>query len=353
MNKSFYSLIVSKIEVETKGEALSVYFEIPIELQSKFSWLAGQHVSLRFTLGETEFRRTYTISNSPNQKELRVTVKRVIEGVVSNHINDNLKPGDSVELLAPYGSFLLEPSPEYRRTYYFYAAGSGITPIYSMIEAILHAEPRSVCNLLYANTNYKSIIFRDKLTKLLTKYDAKLTVCHVLSRGSVWNMFQPWATGRIDKNMIAQHFSEFTPTAQDTQYYVCGPGNMNDSICSALTNLDVPNTRIHRESFGGLEKKADTLIRGQRAQAAVLIDGEQFNVSMEENQTLLEAILADGHQVPYSCQSGVCGACRAQLISGEVHLRNSAALSQHEVNSGEILSCQSVASTPTLEVAYS
>ncbi len=351
MNSDFHKLDVAAVKAETKS-AKSIRFEVPDELKATFRWRPGQHITLRFQLKGEEARRSYSISSSPFSHDgLRITVKRVKGGLVSNHINDHLKPGDQVDVMPPFGGFCLDPAPKARRTYYFFGAGSGITPLFAMARSVLMGEPHSTAYLLYGNKNAKSIIFRDALKALQAKYPERLSVRHVLSTPSMWSPFDYWRRGRIDAKAIATFIDEHPPYAQDAQYYVCGPGSMNVVVRTALMGLDVPTERIHDESYGG-EVIVDDTVSGMEASAEVEIAGAVQTIAIEAGKTVLQAARAAGLQPPFSCESGVCGACRAHLSDGTVHMRARMALDDQDVAQGAILTCQSLPTSRQIELSY-
>ncbi|WP_298849191.1 2Fe-2S iron-sulfur cluster-binding protein [uncultured Ruegeria sp.] len=350
MNPDFFSLKVSEIRPEIKGKATSVTFDTPTNLAETFCWQAGQHVTLRFHFNEKEQRRSYTISNPPGAP-LRITVKRVAGGLVSNHIGDHLKPGDMVDVMPPFGQFSLTPDPLKRRTHYFFGAGSGITPLFAMINAVLKEETHSVAHLIYGNADGESTIFGKELDKLKIEHAARFTLRHVLSAPSLWSWISPWRKGRVDAEAIKIAVTETPPVAQDVQYWICGPGAMNKDVSNALMALDVPANRIHMESFGGATMTASS-VTGIAAKAQVNLGGSTYEVPVSADQTLLNAILAAGLTPPFSCQSGVCGACKARLTKGQVHMHARMALEDSDVTRGEILSCQSVATSDELSISF-
>lgn len=350
MDNAFHNLTVAGLCKEIGGEAISVTFTTPAGMEELFQWQAGQHLPLRFLIDGQEHRRCYTISNPPDQP-LRITVKRVKGGIVSNHIADRLAVGDSIQSQLPSGRFSLEPGRLKRRTHYFLGASSGITPLFSMINTVLTAEPHSVAHLIYGNKNAKSIIFHNELDALTNAYSKRFTVRHVLSSPSMWTWFSPWRSGRLDAAAIAAAIEETPPIAQDVQYWICGPGEMNTSTRLALQGLDVPATRIHMESFGGAAT-IDTSIQGVAATASIAVNGSKHTVPVAAGQTVLEAALGAGLRPNYSCQSGVCGSCKARLKQGKVHMRAQMALDDQDVAKGEILTCQSVPQTDTLQIEF-
>lgn len=340
MPQTFYPLTISDIRPEIEGAATSVSFAVPAHLQDRFQWYAGQHLSLRMTIAGEEHRRSYTISNPPDAP-LRITVKRVKNGVVSNHIGDTLKVGDQVEVMAPNGRFFLEADPQAHRTHYLFAAGSGITPMFAMVNSVLTDEPYSVAHLVYGNVEAADILFETELNDLQERFGERLTVRHVLSAPSMWSWFSPWRKGRVDAEAIQAAIVETPPIAQDVQYWICGPGSMNSDVRQALNGLDVPNTRIHSESFGG-ETELDTSVSGVASTVTVKLQGTSHKVEVAKGQTLLEAMRAAGLRPPFSCQSGVCGACIAKVTKGDTHMRSRVALEDADIAKGLILTCQSV-----------
>ena len=352
MSRRFHALRVAAVEAET-ANATSVRFDVPTALADAFRWRPGQHVTLRFTIDGREARRTYSISEAPLAgAALRVTVKRVPDGLVSNHVNDHVAAGDRVDVMPPFGGFRLDPDPRARRTYYFFAAGSGITPIYAMVRALLEAEPYSVAHLAYGNADAASVIFREALARAEAGAAGRLAVRHVLSRPGIWPSMDYWRRGRLDAAAVEAFLAEHPPEAQDTRYYVCGPGGMNAGVRAALENLDVPAGRILTESYGGTGAARDLSVAGVAAVATVTLDGRTFDVPVAAGRTLLDAVRAAGAAPPFSCESGVCGSCRARLSAGTVHMRARMALGDDEIAAGAILTCQAVTTTPALGFSY-
>ncbi|WP_419907667.1 2Fe-2S iron-sulfur cluster-binding protein [Hoeflea sp.] len=349
----FHELKVLDTREQIGGQAKTVIFDVPADRAGEFSWRAGQHITLRFHLGGDEHRRSYSVSASPFAGEpLQITVKRVKGGLVSNHINDRVEAGDTLSVMPPFGGFCLDPGEKLRRTHYFFAGGSGITPLYAMLHSVLCNEPHSTAHLVYGNRDAGSIIFRERLQALLEAHPQRLTVSHVLSGPSLFSSFSYWRRGRIDRAAIDAHFADNPPYAQDVQYYVCGPGTMNSAIRTGLMDLDVPASRIHMESFGG-DLELDDSVSGVASTATVRLNGSVTDVAVAEGQTLLQAMRRAGLKPPFSCQSGVCGACAARLTSGEVHMRARMALEDAAVASGMVLTCQSLPVTEKLGLEFS
>ena len=352
MSRQFHTLRVAAVEAET-ASAASVRFEVPPALADAFRWRPGQHVSLRLTIDGRVARRTYSISEAPLAgAALRVTVKRVPDGLVSNHINDRVAAGDRIEVTPPFGGFRLDPDPRARRTVYFFAAGSGITPIYAMVRALLAEEPHSVAYLAYGNTDAESVIFREALARTEASAAGRLAVRHVLSKPGIWPSMDYWRRGRIDAAAVEAFLAEHPPEAQDTRYYICGPGGMNAGVRTALENLDVPAGRIRLESYGGAGAGRDLSVAGVPAVATVTLDGRTLKAPVAAGQTVLDTVRATDASPPFSCESGVCGSCRARLTAGTVHMRARMALADDEIAAGAILTCQAVPTTPELALSY-
>ncbi len=350
MTHNFHKLTIAELQPEIDGAATTVVFDVPQHLAEAFRWQAGQHLTLRLLIGGVEHRRSYTISNPPGAR-LRITVKRVKKGVVSNHIGDMMAKGDSVEVMPPFGGFLLTPGPLARRTHFFFGAGSGITPLFAMINTVLKDEPHSVAHLIYGNATAKSTLFKDELDALEHEYPGRFSLRHVQSALSMWSWYRPWRKGRVDADVIQAALSEVPPIAQDVQYWICGPGSMNADVKAALMAQDVPTDRIHMENFGGITEQ-DTSVEGCSATAQITLNGTTHQLPIAAGQTLLEAMRAAELSPPFSCQSGVCGACRAVVTNGEVHMRNRAALEDSDIARGEVLTCQSVPIVNELKVQF-
>ncbi|MEP1330698.1 2Fe-2S iron-sulfur cluster-binding protein [Pseudophaeobacter sp.] len=346
----FHVLTVVSLEREIDGDAASVSFEVPPDLAPCFVWSAGQHLTLQLVVDGQKIRRCYTISNPPGQP-LRVTVKRASQGGVSAYICDKLVVGDRVEVMPPSGNFELVADRRLRRTHYFFGAGSGITPLFAMINEMLTAEPYSTAHLIYGNSDAGSILFRQQLEELAQIYPGRFTLRHVLSEPSMWHWLTPWRQGRVDAAAIKAALTETPPVAQDVQYWICGPGRMNADVTSALMALDVPRSRIHLENFGAGTQQ-DTSVTGVAATARVTLNGRTQDLAIAADQTLLEAARAAGLSPPFHCQSGVCGACKARLTRGEVHMRAQMALQEEEIEQGVILTCQSVALADQIDVCF-
>lgn len=344
---NYAPLTVRETRVEIGGLAKTVVFDAP-----DWDWSAGQHLPIRLIVQGEEVRRSYSISSSPySQDGLRISVKRVKNGLVSNYINDHIKAGDVIEAAAPSGSFMLEPGGTKRRTHYFFGAGSGITPLYAMLSTAMAAEPYSFAHLAYGNNNEKSIMLEEDLNAVWDANQDRMSVHHIFTKPGWWSTTDYWRKGYIDKEAITALITENPPYAQDSHYYVCGPGGMNKAVKTALMSLDVPASRIHVENYGGTAE-LDTSVEGIAATANITLNGQTQRVEIAKGQTILYAVKSSGLTPPFSCQSGVCGSCRAKLVKGNVHMRARMALEDKDIEGGTILTCQALATTDTLALTY-
>ena len=350
--RDFHPLTVLDTREEIGGMAKTVMFDVPETLRDTFAWRSGQHLSFRFRVNGEEQRRSYSISSSPFTGDpLRITVKRVRDGMNSNHINDTVQKGDVIEVMPPFGGFCLDPGVKERRTHYFFGAGSGITPLYAMLSSVMAAEPNSFAHLAYGNTNEKSILLQDELNAVWENNPKRMTIHHIFSNPGFWSSSDYWRKGLIDKPAIEALIAENPPYAQDAHYYICGPGGMNKAVKAALMSLDVPAARIHMESYGGAAE-LDTSVEGTAATAQVTLRGSQHSIDIAKGQTVLEGAKSAGLSPPFSCQSGVCGACRAKLTKGNVHMRARMGLEDADIAKGAILTCQSLPTTEFLSLSY-
>ncbi|MBA6157327.1 ferredoxin--NADP reductase [Tenacibaculum sp. S7007] len=352
-----YSLKVLEVKKETK-DSTSVAFDVPFELYDTFKYKPGQYLTLQFNLKGQQVRRSYSLCSSPVIEEpLRIGVKRVKGGLMSNHINDNLKVGDIVEVLAPDGRFFADVKKENYKTYYLFAAGSGITPILSILKTVLLTEQHSYVHMIFGNRSQETIMFHEELKQLQEEYKDRFVLVQTLSRPKS-NWSDLWKTpskefrkGRVDTACIEWFINEYPPYAQNVEYYVCGPGTMIDNTVKALENIDVPFDRIFIESFGGDEAK-NTTEAFENANLTAHLNGEKIEIPIIKGKTILRALIDEGKEPPYSCEGGVCSTCLCKVNKGKVHMKNNLALTDKEVEEGYALSCQSIPLTEEIEIVY-
>ncbi|WP_116126177.1 ferredoxin--NADP reductase [Lewinella sp. IMCC34183] len=360
----FYPLRVSRMQPETE-QAVSVYFELPQADHTAFNYRAGQYLTLKFIIDGKEERRAYSMCSAPHQDELAVTVKKVEGGVVSNYIADRLKPGDTVEVMPPMGRFLAETDPAARRRYYLFGAGSGITPLMSILRSVLEQEPKSEVILLYGNRDEDNIIFHDQLQELEKKYSGQLTVEHTLSQpkkyatGGLKGLFKRSHTkwegpkGRIDRKALVDFLRRYPAGGQECRYYVCGPGRMIDNVEAALLGHGIDEKHIHVERFvSASNNSGEARTKSEGGTVNVKLSKDLITIDLEPGQTILDGLLQAGHTPPYSCLAGACSTCMARVEKGGVKMDVCYALDDSEVEEGYVLTCQSHPVTPEVDIDF-
>ncbi len=338
----FHKLIVKDIRQETK-DCVSVAFEIPAELKSDFLFRQGQNVTIKFYADE-EIRRSYSICTSPVDNELRIAVKKVYNGTFSTFANINLKKGDVLDVMPPTGTFFTKVNQANKKDYVFFAAGSGITPVISIIKTILYVEPESSITLIYGNKNVSSIIFKEGLEALKDKHISRFRLYHILSRERTEAEIN---YGRIDTNKC-QQFSKLIDFISADEFFICGPEQMIFSVKDFLENKGISSKKIHFELFTTPTRKNTKIYNTVNApeeegsKITVKLDGRSFNFNLDYNSNnILDAALAEGADLPFACKGGVCCSCKSKLIEGEVEMEVNYGLEPEEVEAGFILTCQS------------
>ena len=345
----FHDLRVRRIEPDT-SEASIVTFDVPPALRQVFGFTQGQYLTLRANVDGQDLRRSYSICAGVDDGELRVGVRKVKGGVFSHWINESLKPGDTISVMAPQGRFFVPIEPQARRHHVGIAGGSGITPVLSILKAAL-AEGRH-CTLLYGNRNAASTMFKEELEDLKNRYMTRLVLHHVFSDEPT---DAPLNHGLLNRDKLGEFLASVMPGAGIAHAYICGPFTMNDEAQAALLAAGVPTERIHIERFGvapGAAGEAAAAGVGavvhqaqpgdaEAARIAIIRDGLRREFDFRHQQpSILDAASAAGLEVPFSCTSGVCGTCRAKLIEGEVRMERNFALEPAEVAAGFVLCCQ-------------
>ncbi|MEM9929807.1 MAG: ferredoxin--NADP reductase [Bacteroidota bacterium] len=363
---TFYPLTITSVRAET-DQAVTVSFKPTAANADQFGYAAGQYLTLKFVINGKEERRAYSMSSAPQDDTIAVTVKRVKGGIVSNHIADNLSAGDTVDVMPPQGRFLATPNPATRRDYYLFGAGSGITPLMSILRTILEEEPKSKVHLLYGNRDEDNIIFDQQLKTLEERYAGQLVVLHTLSKpkrekvGGLKGLFSkgkiswPGQVGRIDIKAVQNFLTANPGSVEDKQYYVCGPGEMIDNVEQALLGLGVKKDCIHSERFvsaNDVRKKAPSSGAVEGGAVVAQLGGKEVSVSLKPGQTILDGLLESGATPPYSCLAGACSTCMAKVTKGGVRMEVCFAIDDDEIAEGYILACQAHPTTPEVHLTF-
>ena len=339
----FHPLVVKEVRRETT-DCVSIIFEIPSGLQTDFNFIQGQNITLKKTINGEEIRRSYSICSAPFENELRIAVKKVAGGKFSTYADLMLKQNDVLEVMPPTGKFNTPLLNENKKSYAAFAAGSGITPIISIIKATLKTEAQSSFTLVYSNRNRGSIIFFEQLEGLKNKYLQRFNFIHLLSREKTE---APINFGRIDGDKLQQLSSIINYKTFD-EFFICGPHEMIFCVKDFLTDRNIESSKIHFELFTTPGKKERTAVNElidntlPKSKVSVKLDGRTVDFELTfDGDSILDAALKQGADLPFACKGGVCATCRAKLVAGQVTMKNNYALEPDEVAQGFILTCQS------------
>lgn len=346
----FHSLSIKKIQKETPN-SVSIEFNIPNDIQTEFAYQSGQFLTLKKEIQGEDIRRSYSICSTPNSGDVKVVVKQIPNGKFSTFANAELKEGDTIEVAKPTGTFFIEPKPSNAKNYVLIAAGSGITPIISILKTILSEEPNSTVDLYYGNQNVQHTIFHEELNQLKAQFSSRLNLNLIFSQEKGESRFH---SGRIEGRKIKKIFKKFSPIANVNEVYMCGPQEMVESVKNLLVyKLDFPAEQIHFELFTAstvVSKPASS--SPGKSKIFALIDGKDVEFQTDKGESILEAGLKAGNDIPFSCQGGVCGACKCIVISGEAEMDMNLALSDDEVQAGYSLACQTKVSSSEAKVSF-
>jgi ring-1,2-phenylacetyl-CoA epoxidase subunit PaaE len=350
----FHVLRVKDIRKET-DDCVSIAFEIAPEAEHDFQFIPGQNITLKKSFNGEEIRRSYSICSCLSENELRVAVKKVPEGIFSTFANEQLQIGDVLEVLPPTGNFYMPIIASQKKNYVFIAAGSGITPVISLIKTILATEKESNVTLLYGNKGLASVIFREQLEALKDKYLQRFNIHHVFSRETVESAFN---SGRINGEKL-ETLSRLVNFNSVDNFFICGPEPLIYSAKDFLLKWGIDPDKIHFELFTTPTKEPIKVFKEikqaeeEGSNIIMRIDGRSFQFKLDYNgKSLLDAGLDHGADLPFACKGGVCCTCKAKLIEGEVDMEANYGLEKSEVKAGYILTCQSHPRTKKVVVDY-
>ena len=349
----FHRLQVREKRQET-GDAVSLTFDVPDELAPLYRFAPGQYLTLRTTLDGEEIRRSYSICAGPDEA-LRVAVKRVEDGRFSAWAVASLNPGDRLDVMTPTGRFGIAFAPDAARNVVAFAAGSGITPVLSILRGVLAREPRSRFFLFYGNRATAEIMFRTEIEELKDRFLQRLSVFHVLSQEE---QDVPVLNGRLDAAKARLLLTHVVPAAAVDHVLLCGPTGMIETLEPALAGLGIPAERIHIERFvsaeGGTPRPRARPVAdaAPHALATIIADGKRREVPVAVGEAVLDAALRAGLDLPFACKGGMCSTCRARLVEGNVEMAQNFSLERWELEAGYVLTCQSRPTTPVVVVDY-
>jgi ring-1,2-phenylacetyl-CoA epoxidase subunit PaaE len=343
----FYPLIVSEITPLTPN-SVDISFEIPDALQGEFAFESGQYITVKFPVGETEIRRAYSISSKPGAGTITIGVKKVPGGTFSVYANEKLKVGDVLEIMPPQGRFVFKAAGPTRQIVAF-AAGSGITPIMSIVQTALEGNAENKVVLVYGNQNREEAMYYDKLQALQSKYNDRFFIYYTFSRAQEDGcMF-----GRIDKSTANYVTRNKHKSMNPDSFYLCGPLNMVETVTAALTENGVPKTKIHHELFTEPEGDSqDSPVAEGKTHLEVMLDDAVHSLEMDRKSIVLDALIKNKIDAPYSCQGGVCSTCIARVTEGKATMVKNQILTDSELAEGLILTCQAHADTDVLKIDY-
>lgn len=354
MTPKFHALQIEDVRQETE-DTVSVAFSVPNDLTSAYQYNAGQYLTLKAIINGEEVRRSYSICTAPHENELRVAIKRVESGLFSSWATQELKAGQTMDVMTPMGNFQLIPAASSTKNYVLFAAGSGVTPIISIAKTILTQEPNSRVTMVYGNKGFASIIFREEIEALKNTFMTRFRLVHILSRESLGNKLQK---GRIDEEKVSAVYKAFLQNESIDGVYICGPESMIHAVKNGLSSHGVAENNIHFELFGTNqaaikkeEKKDDSKV--VLAKVTIIMDDDHFDFDLSSNDTsILEAGHQAGADLPFACKGGVCCTCKAKILEGSAVMDVNYALEKDEVEAGYILTCQAHPTSEKLVVSF-
>jgi ring-1,2-phenylacetyl-CoA epoxidase subunit PaaE len=359
MASHFRTLNIQDIRQET-SECVSIAFTIPPELEEEFRFNHGQNISIRMRINGEEIRRSYSICSSPLEKELRIAVKKVEQGRFSTFANEQLQKGDILEVLSPTGKFYTELNPGNQKNYLAFVAGSGVTPLLSIIKTTLATEPCSSFTLIYGNRNRNTIIFKEELEALKNRYLDRLSIHHILSREMT---DAPINHGHINPEKAKELNKKLINLDKSDEIFICGPGEMIFTLKDWMVQKGIAPNKIHFELFNTPGENASRVkpsdnqdhnkTMGRTCRVSIKWDGTTIEFDLPfDGDSVLNGALEKGADLPFACKGGVCASCRARLIEGRVLMDSNYALEPEELEAGFILTCQSHPLTEKIKVDF-
>lgn len=345
---TFHSLKIKDIRRETP-QAVSIAFDIPEHLREDYNFVAGQYINLKTEFEGQEIRKAYSICSAPGKNELRVAIKAVKNGGFSVFANEGLAVGDTMEVGTPEGKFTFEPKPDRQRNYAAFAAGSGITPVMSIIQSVLQGEPESTFVLVYGNKSPEDTIFHQLLHDLQLEFVGRFFAHFVYSQAKTEDSI----FGRIERSTVNFVIKNKHKEKEFEKFYLCGPEEMILTVNDVLKEHNIPEKNIKFELFSTpiAEKKIEENLDGQ-TKITVLVDDDEVTFLMSQQMTILDAALKQGVDAPYSCQGGICSSCMARITNGTAVMKKNAILTDGEIAEGLILTCQAHPTSAEIYVDY-
>lgn len=344
---SFYKLNIKEVRRETK-DAVSVLFNVPLEFQDFYRFVAGQYLNIKLNLDGKEIRRAYSICSAPESGELRIAIKSVKNGAFSPFANSQLKVGDTLEVGTPEGKFTIEPDASRSKNYLAFAAGSGITPVMSIIQTVLINEPKSTFVLVYGNKTPEETIFHAALHDLQLQYVGRFFVHFTYSQAKV----EGELFGRIEKSTVNFVLNNKHKEIDFDKFFLCGPEAMINTVAAVLKERNIKESAIKFELFSTSTPDAQVNTPDGHTKITILVDDDETTFEMSKKQTVLEAALKQGIDAPYSCQGGICSSCLGRITSGTAIMAKNSILTDGEIAEGLILTCQAHPTSDTIYIDY-
>jgi ring-1,2-phenylacetyl-CoA epoxidase subunit PaaE len=343
---TFHKVNIQEVIKET-ADAVSLLFKIPGNLKSKFAFHSGQYLTLKKTINGKEVRRAYSICSSPSDTYLKVAIKAVEKGTFSTYATTELKSGNFIEISEPEGKFVLDPKPN--KNYIAFAAGSGITPILSMIKDVLRNEASSTFTLIYGNKTVADAIFKNELDTLKEANSDRFNLHYIYSREHQ----EGFLFGRIDKAHTNFYINNNYKNTTFDAAYLCGPEAMIKEVSTTLSERGLADEDIHFELFtAAIDEKAASEVKEGTTEVTVLLDDEETTFTMEQTDNILAASLRNNLDAPYSCQGGVCSSCLGKVTEGKAVMVKNSILTDGEIEEGFILTCQAHPTTPKITIDF-